>query len=434
MNRPGKKTIEAVKSLLIVLLVISAVFLMGQAGLFSLTDAVDGLFRTSRTGGDSAAAADGDIYSQAARPRFLAITAEGVGRYGVKYSEIRLTEAYDRFSAFLGEALGSSKEPVEVAEEEWKSALEQSGVFFDFLYEQPLSVLAGWLGTDMNSGASAHTARRLCLARNGEGVSLYYIRARDGLAYRCETALNYSSLSARLEEYAASGGNAQYAYSYGAKLDQVDPYALILDGQLTVQKLTVRNPLRTGLAPESMMGLFEINSFVASPYSELDGTIVYVEGDSTLRVYPNGAVSFRNTGDGGPALVGEDTKVTPAGVVEAAYDLAQRSIGQSCGDAEVAFTGISYNAADDTYTVQFDYEMDGIPVVMESGRHALSLSITGGRVFRASLVFREYEADGQEWPLPELQAAAVVQADGGGEPLLIYADDGEAAAAGWVIR
>ena len=432
MNERRKKTVEAVKSLVIVLLLISAVFLLGEAGLFSLSDTVTGLFGTTQVhsgGGDT----DG-AYSQAAKPRAIAITAEGLGRYAVKYDGALLSTVYERFSASLGEALGSSKDPVEVTMAEWERALEGSGIFFDDLYEQPLSLLAGWLGTDMSSGAGQHTARRLCLAQNGDSVSLYYLRARDGLAYRCDTALNYASIAPRLEEYAAAANGAQYAYTYGEALSRVDPYTLILSDSLSVQRLTVRNPFRTGLDPETLMSQFDMNSFVASPYSELDGTIVYVEGDSSLRVYTDGTVTFRNTGGSGPALLPNGSAVTPAAVVEAAYDLAQRSIGLSCGIAEVAFTGISYTTATDTYTVQFDYMVDGLPVVLENGGHALLLSVTDGCVSYVALVFRTYEPDGQITPLPELQAAAAVQAQGGGEPLLIYEDNGESAPTAWVIN
>ncbi len=144
----------------------------------------------------------------------------------MKYNGDALDEAYDWFTASLGEALGSSGDPVEVGMDEWDGALHGSGVFFDYLYDQSLASLANWLGVEISSDASLHTARRLCLAIEDGAVSLYYIRAVDGKAYRCETALN--SGTSRVPPRRICPNGAQFAFEAGEGYDSFDPYYAVL--------------------------------------------------------------------------------------------------------------------------------------------------------------------------------------------------------------
>ena len=52
----------------------------------------------------------------------------------------------------------------------------------------------------------------------------------------------------------------------------------------------------------------------------------------------------------------------------------------------------------------------------------------------ADILFRSYSyTGGTERPLPAVLNAAAVQADGGGEPRLVYIDSYSAVSANWII-
>jgi hypothetical protein len=75
------------------------------------------------------------------------------------------------------------------------------GVYFDYLYVQPVSSLSHRLGVEIAPDLGQHAARRFCLAVEEESVALYYIREKDGMAYRCATVLNSVRLTERLAGY-----------------------------------------------------------------------------------------------------------------------------------------------------------------------------------------------------------------------------------------
>ena len=103
-----KKLIEFGKWVLIAALTVSALLLGNMTGVFSGVGS-DGVLP-----GDDTTAISGNL-TAAAVPYIMAATPDAhSGRYGVTYDTNRVEELYNRFSAALGEALGSSGTPMEV--------------------------------------------------------------------------------------------------------------------------------------------------------------------------------------------------------------------------------------------------------------------------------------------------------------------------------
>ena len=419
MDKNRKKWLETGKSVLIAVLVVTALLLGQASGLFgSLPEFLRDLVRNGQTESTEPGAVE-----PAAQPFLIAVTLSQGARYGLTWGEERLTELYGRFSATLGEALGSSGTPEEVTEAAWRAALSGPGVYFDFLYEQPLSVLSVWLGTEITGGASSHTARRICLALEEDGLWLSYMRARGGY-YRCTTALSTSALSARLGEYTPNG--ASFVWELSAD-DSLDPYALLMDGLQTMSAVTASNPLRSTVSSTELQELFGFN--MAWAYTEADGTTVYVQGDATLRVFPSGTVSYRS-GEGDLRL--GDANLSTQGAVEAARQLCERGPGQSAGAGKLSLAGVRYDQDTGAYTIRFNYGVDGIPVLLQDGP-AVEIVIAGGMLLEAQIEFRSYTLEPETvTPLPTSQALAMVRAVGGGEPLLAYVDDHSTVSLQWL--
>ena len=281
-----RRLIEQGKNVLIVALTLSALYLSGVIGTIQDYVAGDSIGSViQQEGTDGAQHEPGP----AAQPLAMMISPSENAHHGVKYDGDALSEVYGWFTASLGEALGSSGEPVEVGLDDWERALSGRGVFLDYLYPQSMSTLSSWLGTEISSGASTHTSRRFCLAVEDSGVVLYYIRDYDGSPYRCETALNAESLAERLDGYAPNG--AVFAFELGSRYSDIDPYYAMLEALPEVPVLEASNPLTEADVP-SILPLFGISDLVASSYSEDDGTAVYIEGDNSLRVSPDGEIKF----------------------------------------------------------------------------------------------------------------------------------------------
>lgn len=422
-RRPFGRHTEAVKTAAIAVLAALLVLLLREAGVFSELN-TSGLFGsaggTEDTGTDTG-------YTAAAGPLCIVVTPETGLHCAVLYDGAALDAAYADFAGSLGMALGSSGEPQAVAEAEWETALSGSGVYFDFRGDQLLSVLAEWLDTPLSSGAGTHTARRLCLARDGDGVALYYARAREsGEYYRCTTKLLWSAISELMENYSPNG--AQFNFELDTPFSLVAPCSVLLTGQQQVKALTVSNPMLSGSIAEDAMQALGMNSVLASRYPETDGTQVCVEGNCVLRLSPDGRAAFTGVSEEGTAQLSETA------AIELGRSVCARTLGVSAGAAELMLTFIYQDKDTGDYTLKFDYVVNGLPVVFSDGAAAAEFTISGGAVTAASLVYRTYAYDGgTEQPLPPMLAAAAVQSSGGGEPVLAYFDDMTAVSACWTI-
>ena len=418
----SKKIIGRAKTGLIMLLAASAVTLLILSGMFDLKGphaaAVNGQDTQQPNGG-------GNASISVAGPYVIVITDGSGSHSGLMYDGTELRQAYDRLSAYLGEAFGSAGEPKSVSEKDFQAALKERGVYFDFAYPQPLSLLAAAIGTTMKSSALDHSSSRFCIAVEGDDVALYYFRSKNGGYYRCATAISSAALESKLSDWPSNGANFLFETDYGYNL--VDSCFVIEKGQAQLHAVTAKNPVGGDFDPSGLASLFGINSYMAHKYPESDGTEVYVDGSNILRIYTDGTVTFKNSavGDGDDPGFSAD--------IAAAAKAATASVGSIGGAASAKLTSVGYDEESGAYTVRYGYEISGCPVSMGSGS-AAQFTVVDGVITEAELHFREYSYSGEDdAPLPAVQAMALVQAKGGGTPLLSYVDNGESVRASWTI-
>ena len=406
MFKDKKRLREIGQNALIAALIVSAVLLARANGLFGK--------HAADSPQSSAPVAEGSI-TAAAVPFSMAVIPDAPGaRCGITHGEAALEEMFGRFSATLGEALGSAGAPQNVSQAQWEKALTGTGVFFDYLYGQPLSVLSGWLGTETSESVGEHTARRLCLAAEEDGLALYFEETSLREYYRCTTALTASSILPRMQEYSPNGARFVWELTDDRTMDA---YTLMEDGLIVLPKLSAANPLRDAESYGQISALMGLSG-VARSYSEADG-VVYVENDVTLRISGSGTVSYRG-GENGLELGSARSLLS---VVEAARALCQQGPGSSCGAARLSLSGLEYDRSSDTCHLRFDYSVEGIPLRLAEGS-AAEITVTGGRLQEATLHFCSYTTREETvTPLPRMLALAAVRAVGGGEPLLAYTDN-----------
>ena len=123
MSKPLFRLWEAGKSLLVVLLSLSALFLAGQVFLGVASPA--GLLGVAPTSSPSAPEPPGGV--GVARPVRMAVNNAN-GRYGVQYDDEAADALFDALGGLLGEALGSARDPVPTDRRAWEAALQRRGV------------------------------------------------------------------------------------------------------------------------------------------------------------------------------------------------------------------------------------------------------------------------------------------------------------------
>ena len=367
-----------------------------------------------------AAAASSAEASAALRPSAVAV------RYGGRVSAAALDgeaaqQAFRRFSALLGEALGSAGTPTEVTEAEFRGALGRDSVFFNPGAVFPLELLGGWLGVGAGE-AGAHSADVLFLSVEDGAVYLNFREPGAGFC-RCPTAALAEPLAARMAEFRAP--SAAFAYE-NALLEGVEPYALIPAALPEIPVLTAASALDAADIP-ALTEAVGMNSRVAASYYDADGALVLTEDERTLRLGGDGSLLYRD-----PAAPDGAAAQDLTAAASLAYRLAEAAAGRSCGDAALVFSGIE-RGADGVCTVFFDYSAGGIPILLPEG-HAAAVTVANGAVRWAQLRLRHYTSTEEtDALLPPLQAAAAYAAQGGGTPALAYLDFGGAVRCDWVV-
>ena len=407
------------RKLLIALLLVSAALLLARTGYYA------GLKNLIR--GDAAAAETDSVsgsetsaaFSSAFRPRTVAVRQADGTLSATAYDAETTERAFQRFSALLGEALGSAGTPLSLRRTEFQDGLSDSFVLFELDGSLPLGVLSGLLGTRMSSDAQTEQAERIYLALRDDRVVLAFRTAAGGY-YRCDTAAQAEALRSRIADFRAgkavlAGDDALYSH--------LEPSTVILSEMPEIQTLTVT---AADADAEGVLAALGLNPFVAASYPEADGTMVFIEGEKTLRLDAAGVVTFR-TGERGERAAEDLT-----GAVRYACRLAAATVGQTCGDAVLRVTGAVYDAERDRCTVTLDFSVNGIAVRLASG-HAAEIELTGGCLTRAQLALRRCTlGTDTALVLPMLQAAAIAAAEGNAAPVLVYREGGERAESVWV--
>lgn len=414
-----RRAIEWGKSLLIIALIMSALLLGRASGYGGLL--TSGGERLNGSTGDSAESGSAEAAAsvRGARPVGIELCFGGGQRGAWIYDDDSVSEVFHRFSAALGEALGSAGEPESVSEAAFRAGLEAEGVCLRLVCAQPLGSLSLRLGAEMSSAASAAMSELLCLCVEEENAALYYMDD-EGSFFRCGTAVNAEALQSRLRELQPNG--ACFAYERDS-LAGLESYTIITDTPTERSVVTAESRVPGDSGTEAIFQIFGINGYVVSPYTEADGTVVYIDGEKNLRVSPAGLVSFHSEQGGTVDVSAQDA-------AEIGWDIVENVLLPYCGAADICLSGIT--GAEGSYELSFDYMVGGVPVMLSSG-HAARVTVKNGEVTLAELTLRCYTLTENTRPLlPISLATAIVASGGSGRLSLVYADSGESVDCIWV--
>ena len=166
-RRRRRRGIEPVKSLLILLLSLSAVYLTLLALDYSRVSwaPLQGALSLFHKDAEQAPADTSAPSQSAIAPRPVRIgVCDGTERYVSQYDTQETDQMFEQLSILLSESLDSASSPRPVDEETWRQALKAPGVWFDFLGTVPLNVLYAWMGDGGDNSALVHSARRVAVA------------------------------------------------------------------------------------------------------------------------------------------------------------------------------------------------------------------------------------------------------------------------------
>lgn len=439
-RRRHRRTQDRLKNLLIVLLSLSAFYLSVRSQLYSnlyglWTGGLRSLLQ-SESAAPPLSSGGGDWPNLL--PVRVTVCGHASGRFGLQYDQEQVNQLFQSVRGLLSEALAGARPPRQITEGEWQRSLGRSGVCFDFLGRIPLDALCTWLGEGAVNPYLNGAARRLLVAQGtGDSALLYYLNETDGSYYACETGLTYSGRMADLlEPYGGNG--AVFAFEQGPQsaYSALDPYVLLLPAAPSPRIYRAGNPLSAGDGGvvERVQRALSFRPQADSSYSVTGGVRIR-EGKETLEILESGTVTYHAAEVSASRYVlGDGPSAGPAACAEAAWRLAESTIGSLCGSGQLYLMGTEETAKGTA--VYLGYCLDGAAVRLSGDSYAAKFLIQEGAITDYTLRFRSYEDTGtRSLVLRELQAAAALEAlsPQGRELLLCYTDSGgDTVEAGWV--
>lgn len=425
-----KRLVESLKTVLIILLSCSAVYLTLRSQLFGDLNAL--LSRQQTELDDSAVSAS---QVDAAQPLRMAVMTDS-GCYGVQYGSPDLTTLFYRVAPLLNEALSSAGDPVSVTRARWETALLSSpSIYFDFQGAIPLSVLSGWLSGQENAALTASVRHLILTAGSEDNVVMYYRDESSGGFFSCPVeVVNLSHLQSAVSEVSANGA---FFACQSLEYQALDPYTLISAQTPQPQIYTASNPLATGDTEwlDPLLEALSISPGATVLYTSSDGLVAHNVGD-TLRISNSGQVSY-SSADGGQRyqVARSEGNSLLFDSLEYTRQLASGVLNLWPSPARLYLAQVE-TLGEDLWRFEFWYALDNTPVQVYQEGYAASFQVTEGFVEEFELQLRSYTASGQtEQVLPEeLACAALVQlGEAGGQLQLCYQDSGDdTVRAGWV--
>lgn len=406
---------NAVQNLIILLLIISALFLIFCTGLVRM-DSIDKMLLNVTP----PAGTQSNATQSSALPVRVAVRSSG--QCHVWTNETTGGDLFEDLGPVLIEALGSAKEGTAVDASEFRRALENDCIYFDFTVSLPLHILANWIGSTETS--FQNSARSFVLSGlQSNTLSLYSWDSSSDTYYRWNTSIPVESMLATTDKYV--GIAAEFAFLCDAPYDALSPYTFVISERLSLSDLTASTLSDESVKNDIMTALeFNIHSS-NSYYTESNGTEVVSQGSRTLRFAPDGTVIY-NGSDEDIALLRIAQTDNPPSLSECtgrALDVVNTLLANRIGNAALYLSSVSGDRHGNA-SITFDYTVNGYPIVFP-GKHAVEITVEDGVITHISMQLRTYTLlDTATTLMPSLQATAALQTNTPSELFAGYYDDG----------
>lgn len=295
-------------------------------------------------------------------------------------------------SEFLSAAFSRQQPFSPVSKEEFFSALSSRSVYLRYPTDYDAALFSYLLGAGTPDSPLGFTQlRNVVISPDGY---VYVEDSSNGNIYRFLTSVSTEALTDFIEKINQSDESQSvinYAFDLGfdeafsTQKTVLSPTIPIHSDSFDVETVLCKNVLLTssGAPAEQIISeilpQFNMNPNSLRRYTEVDGTIVYVENNAVLKVTTDGYIHYQAKDEGilisslaSPSV--NDSVASVAGFVDKVNSAA--SLDSSM---QLSSKLTSSELMADTLTVTLDYAANGIPVKLMDG-NAVSVSINNGRI------------------------------------------------------
>lgn len=402
----SKKLVDRLQNVALVVLTLSAVFLL--LSFFHLRGGWTARFQTllavrPAAGGQEEASGVGELL---AAPHIMVTSDSEYGRCGRLYTPAG-DALLEQMLPLFGEALGSADQVGAAADQTLRAGLGKSSLYLDLTVELPLEVVAAWLG---ERTVFDRAVRAMALTTEGRDTAVLYLCGGEGEIFRYFTALPASAVEALTESVSPNGSLFAYETNYAP----LAPYTVLVREAEGLPQ--VRSELPATYSSYRLLTALDFNAHTNSRYAEPGGTEVVMDGRRTLRIGPEGTVTYDS---------GEEDAGGRGGALEALRAAGSLAAALTGGvDASPLYLR-RLEAREDGYLVGFQYQVEGVPVRFPDEADALTVLVRGAGIAEFTCRCRTYVPEEEASVLlPPIMAAAIASLYPEGELSLGYVDSG----------
>lgn len=420
MNDKHRHRRDFIQNVAITVLAVSAVLLFARTQMYSLRqDGVLSVLSGSAQPDGTAVAVENVPLSAPVR---IAVTGP-YGRYG---SVTAVIGGDETLRGLLREVLGSTGTFTACPQADFLQSLENTSVYFDFLSPLPLSILAEICGT---TGPDSPSARCLVVSGGDDPVSLFLWDGGDTYL-RCSTAVSLKSLEQTVGQYEL--GNAVFAMDLAESdpnAGELAPCSLFLNETPQLPSLSSETP---AYDDSLLLAALGFNPNTKNRYTD-NGTEVISESGRSLRLRPDGNITYQSGGDGTLTIEAAGERPTMAEAAAGVGSLLNDLLAPTTGDETLYLTGIRQSGSLTTLT--FGYQVGGVPIRFSDDQNAAEVTLNGTAVSALSLRIRRYaKTESAALLLPLRQALAIADRYPAAELTIGYADyGGTTTEASWLV-
>ena len=402
----SKKLVDRLQNVALVVLTLSAVFLL--LSFFHLRGGWTARFQTllavrPAAGGQEEASGVGELL---AAPHIMVTSDSEYGRCGRLYTPAG-DALLEKMLPLFGEALGSADQVGAAADQTLRAGLGKSSLYLDLTVELPLEVVAAWLG---ERTVFDRAVRAMALTTEGRDTAVLYLCGGEGEIFRYFTALPASAVEALTESVSPNGSLFAYETNYAP----LAPYTVLVREAEGLPQ--VRSELPATYSSYRLLTALDFNAHTNSRYAEPGGTEVVMDGRRTLRIGPEGTVTYDS---------GEEDAGGRGGALES-LSAAGRLAASLTGGVDASPLYLRrLEEREDGYLVGFQYQVEGVPVRFPDEADALTVLVRGAGIAEFTCRCRTYVPEEEASVLlPPIMAAAIASLYPEGELSLGYVDSG----------
>lgn len=366
------KTKERIKTILLAVLLAGAVF---------LTYLTWTSYMGTNTGGGDTVTIMATGQTQGVIAPFAISYKTETGRFGAAYHAGSVSSVYEKVAPLITEAIETAGSAKNINKDVWNNALSHKGVLVDFEGNIPLFALAGSLGTQWD-GADAY-GRYLLITENGMFLKDTWIDEYYAFAHELEAE--------QITEVLAGLNASKCLLAYEAGSSRVSGETLVFDGNISsfaINSINVTDNFGDAQL-NSLLKVFGMNYNTCGKHTEQDGSRVYIEDLSILKISPDGYVTYESEEEGELALSIPAVGATPTDreLLDGANNLMSSLSSFAGGDASLYLREFYEDGS-----VKYGRSFGGIPIDRSGSGYSAEIYFNGKRVTRLSFHMRAYTA------------------------------------------